>query len=221
MSDKQSKAKKTVSSAGCSEAAGLQSAGLDGFGSSYGMTGWAQAGAFIAPALDGHMLVGSPMGTKAAPPAGPGKGVLVIGMGRETHGDNGVGLYLMDCLARLDWPTSVTFVRGDACATAQPAGAAKVILLDAVEGPEAAGSLYQLDPEEMLSKASGGAPSGMGMALLLPKWVRSRMVIFGIQPRTRHQGSSLSTEVLTAMPILVTYLRGIILKAVGEVMQLN
>ncbi len=90
-----------------------------------------------------------------------------------------------------------------------------------MEGPDSPGSLYQLDPEEMLCRVSGGAPAGLEMAALLPPWVRSRMCIFGVQPRTRHAGTSLSPEVLGALPILVTYLRGVILRAAGQARQLN
>lgn len=192
--------------------------GADGSGSL--LAGWLGTTAFMSVGLGAKKNLPPAWDTKPLPSRG-GKGVLVIGMGRETSGDNGVGIYLMRCLSQLQWPQNVRFVMGSECLRDQASNYDRVILLDSVEGPDSPGSLYQLDPEEMLSKVSGGAPAGLEMAALLPPWVRSRMCIFGVQPRTRHAGTSLSPEVLGALPILVTYLRGVILRTASQVKQLN
>ncbi len=149
------------------------------------------------------------------------RGVLVVGMGDETRGDGGVGLHLMSCLSQMDWPKNVVFCAADETVPKRAEGFARVILLDALEGPACPGSLYQMDPEELVRQAVGGPDSGMGLLTMLPATVRRRVAVFGVHPRTLSWGSSLSEEVLGCMSVLLTYLRTQILRAAAELSRIN
>ncbi len=142
-------------------------------------------------------------------------------MGDETRGDGGVGIHLVTCLAQMDWPHDIQFCSADESVPERAGRFAKVILLDALEGPATPGSLYQLDPEDLLDRAVGGRDAGMGLLALLPTSVLKRVAVFGVHPRTSSWGAPLSHEVLASMSILLTYLRARILSAAGELALAN
>jgi len=144
------------------------------------------------------------------------RGVLVVGLGDEDRGDGAVGLHLLHCLAQLDWPASVVFCEADDSLPARAEGFARIILLEAIEGTEQPGSLYQADPKELLANSVGGAGSGLGLLTMLSPAVLERVSIFGVQPLNTNWGSALSTDVIAAMPALMSYLRMQILKAASE-----
>ena len=144
------------------------------------------------------------------------RGVLVVGLGDEDRGDGAVGLHLLHCLAQLDWPESVVFCEADESIPARAEGFARIILLEAIEGPEQPGSLYRADPKELLASAVGGPGSGLGLLTMLSPAVLERVSIFGVQPLNTSWGSELSADVIAAMPALISYLRARILKAASE-----
>lgn len=158
---------------------------------------------------------------KPMPPKQPTQGVLVVGMGDEDRGDGGVGLHLVRCLAQLDWPGSVVFRAVDESIPARAREFARVILLDAINGPEPPGSLYQADAEELLDQSIGGAGSGLCLLGMLPKDVLKRVAVFGVQPATTEWGSALSPEVIATMPAVVSYIRAYILQVAAELRRLN
>ena len=162
-------------------------------------------------------MVGKGSQYDAAPPSG----VLVVGMGDEDRGDGGVGLHLMSCLAQMDWPRSVVFCAADESVPERAPLFARVILLDALEGPASPGALYQVDPDQLLGGACDGPLEGLGLLSMLPEPVRKRVRVFGVHPATKTWGSPLSSEVIAAMSILLTYLRARILTAADEVSQVN
>ena len=142
-------------------------------------------------------------------------------MGDETRGDQGVGLWLMRCLARLDWPSSIVFCAADESVPRRAGRFARVILLEALEGPSAPGALYQFDPESLLAHCVGGAGSGMGLLTMLPAMVRKRVEVFGVHPRTVQWGAPLSREVMASLPLAVPYLRARILATARELIKVN
>jgi hydrogenase maturation protease len=149
------------------------------------------------------------------------EGVLVVGMGDEARGDGGVGVHLVNCLAQMDWPSGIHFCAADESVPQRAGQFARVILLDALEGPASPGSLYQLDPQDLADGAAGGPDSGMGLLTMLPESVRKRVAVFGVHPRTSSWGAPLSRDVLAALSMLLTYLRARILSAAGELTQAN
>ena len=148
------------------------------------------------------------------------RGVLVVGMGDETRGDGGVGVHLVNCLAQMDWPSDVHFSPADDTIPQRAGQFAKVILLDAMEGPAGPGSLYQLDPTDLVGGNDSG-DSRLGLLTMLSETVLKRVAVFGVHPRTSSWGSPLSQEVLGSMSMLLTYLRTRILSAAGELMDAN
>ena len=141
----------------------------------------------------------------------PSRGVLIVGMGDENRGDGGVGLHLMECLQQLDWPGDVAFCQAHASLPRQAEQFARVILLDAIEGPEEPGSLYQANPEDLL--ACAGPPGrATGLVGMLTPAVRKRLAIFAMHPRNLGWGSELSSEVVRAISLALPYLRSFILQ---------
>jgi hypothetical protein len=77
------------------------------------LAGWLGTTAFMSASLSGKKNLTPTWDSRPLQgQASGGKGVLVVGMGRETSGDNGVGIYLMRCLAQLNWPGNVRFANG-------------------------------------------------------------------------------------------------------------
>ena len=154
-------------------------------------------------------------------PSRPTRGVLVVGMGDEDRGDGGVGRHVVRLLAALDWPGSVVFCQADKTVVEKAERFSRVILVDAIDGPECPGSLYRADPEELLSRSVGGEGSGLGLLTMMPPTVRRRLAIFGIQPGNTDWGSSLSLEVVASLPLLVPFLRAYILESAAALMHVN
>ena len=152
---------------------------------------------------------------------GPGRGVLVVGLGDESRGDSGVGLHLVRWLAQMNWPAGVAFCQADETVPSKAERFARVVLVDAIEGCEAPGSLYHADPEELLACSAGGEGSGLGLLTMMPRTVRKRLTIFGVQPENTEFGSSLSRAVLASVPVLLPYLRTFILRASTELLHVN
>lgn len=174
-----------------------------------------------APTLDGIDVARSQDPEVIPAPLPPGRGVLVVGMGDEARGDGGVGLHLMRCLSQLDWPESVSFCEADETVPQRAQGFAQVILLDAMEGPDTPGSLYEADPEDVMARSVGGPESGLGLLGMLPRRMLKRVSIFGVHPATTTWGAALSLEVISCVPMLMPYLRAFILKAATKVGQVN
>ena len=156
----------------------------------------------------------------AAEQAIPAGGILVIGMGDEQRGDGGIGLHLMLCLQQMDWPANVTFSRADADIHRRAGHFQRVIVLDAIEGPGSPGSLYQADPEDLLT-SSAGVRSGAGLLPMLSPAIRRRLSVFGVQPGSTSWGSPLSAGVLASVPILLSYLRARILQVAADHQAVN
>lgn len=182
----------------------------------------AQAANGLCPALERMRLARSDSADAISAERGrPPRGVLVVGMGDQDRGDGGVGVHLIGWLAQLNWPESVVFCQADETVPNRAQDFARVILLDAIEGSESPGTLYEADPEELLARSVGGAGSGLGLLGMLPKTVLKRISIFGIQPATTTWGDTLSREVISCMPMVMPYLRAHILKAADEARAIN
>lgn len=81
--------------------------------------------------------------------------VLVVGVGNELLQDEGVGLHLVRALARESWPPYVRFVDGGTGGfdlVSHMEGAAHLVLLDALAGPGAPGTVHVFRPEDVLDR---------------------------------------------------------------------
>jgi len=168
------------------------------------------------PDLASRGIARSPDDERASRAPVPTRGVLVVGMGDADRGDDGIGVHLTGCLAAMGWPDSVEFCTAGADVPKRAEKFARVLLIEAIDGPELPGSLYQADPQELMDAAVGGNEGGLGLLSMLSGPVRRRLSVFGIQPRRRDYGSDISDELILAMPVLVSYLRARILQAAAE-----
>ena len=186
-----------------------------------GSKGPKESPASDAPSLEslGIAKAGSEQHTPAQPP--PAGGVLVVGMGDVARGDDGIGVHLTGCLAAMDWPNSVEFCTAGPDVPERAEKYARVVLLEAIDGPHAPGALYQADPDELLDSSVGGPEDGLGLLSMLSLPVRRRLSIYGIQPHRRDYGSDISDELILAMPSLVPYLRVRILEAAADTQLAN
>ena len=142
--------------------------------------------------------------------------VLIVGAGDEDRGDGGIGIHLMHCLAQMHWPEGVVFCRADESVPQRAEKFGRVIILESLEGPESPGSLYRADPEDLLRRSLGDEDNQVGLLSMISRSVRRRTAIFGVQPGTTRWGSQPSPEVIGALPLLLAYLRTVILSAAAE-----
>jgi hydrogenase maturation protease len=164
----------------------------------------------------------SPLAAEAAPAHRPPTGkVLVLGLGDEEYGDSGVGCHLTRCLADMDWPAGVMF---ELAANATPehlAGYEKIVLLQAMSGPNHPGSLYHADPEAMVALSPASQAAKMDLLRMIAPPVRKRLMVLGVHPRTTQRNSGLSEEILGAIPRLLPYLRNFILRCAQDISNTN
>jgi len=191
---------------------------------------WTAEGSFVPPTggsvPDPSATADLPEGPAASQPADapaeaattePASGsVLIVGAGDEARGDGGIGIHLMHCLAQMHWPEGVVFCRADESVPQRAEQFGRVIILDSLEGPESPGSLYRADPEELLRRSLGDEECRLGLLSMIPRSVRRRTAVFGVQPGTTSWGSQPSPEVIGALPLLLAYLRTVILSAAAE-----
>lgn len=146
-----------------------------------------------------------------------GKGLLVVGLGDERHGDVGIGAHLMRCLSQLTWPEGVEFCHVDDLSWEKVDGYSKVILLDALQGPEGPGSLYQADAEALVACSANKHVENLERFLSVGQ---RRLLVFGVQPSPA-RGSKLSGELVESLSGMLLYLRMYILRAAAEWTQVN
>lgn len=162
----------------------------------------------------------------AAPGAGaahgsPPRKVLVLGLGDEDFGDNGVGCHLARCLADMDWPAGVEFDLAGKTAPEHLAGYEKIVLLQALTGPNSPGSLYHADPEALVALATTSQAAKMDLLRMISPPLRQRLLVLGVHPRTTQRDSGLSEEILGAIPRLLPYLRNFILRCAKDISNTN
>lgn len=156
------------------------------------------------------------------PSRGPTVGkVLVLGLGDEDFGDNGVGCHLARCLADMDWPSGVEFDLAGKTTSDRLAGYEKIVLLQAMSGPNSPGSLYHADPEALVALATTSQALKMDMLRMISPPLRQRVLVLGVHPRTTRRDSGLSEEILGAIPKLLPYLRSFILRCARDISNTN
>jgi hydrogenase maturation protease len=164
----------------------------------------------------------APLPGAAAPAHSPALGkVLVLGLGDEDFGDNGVGCHLARCLAEMDWPAGVEFDLAGRATAERLAGYERIVLLQAMSGPNCPGSLYHADPEALLALSAGGQGAKMDLLRMLSPPLRQRVMVLGVHPRTTQRDSGLSEEILGAIPRLLPYLRSFILRCAKDISNTN
>jgi hydrogenase maturation protease len=147
--------------------------------------------------------------------------VLVLGLGDEAYGDSGVGCHLARCLADMDWPPGVRFELAANVLPEHLAGYEKIVLLQAMNGPNCPGSLYHADAEALVALASTSQAVRMDLLRMIAPPLRQRLMVLGVHPRTTQRDSGLSEEILVAIPRLLPYLRSFILRCAKDISETN
>jgi len=133
---------------------------------------------------------------------------LVIGIGNEVRGDDGVGLTVARKLQKMQLPgLTVAESQGDSPALLDRwQGAATVVLVDATASGAAPGTVHRFEaqagplPREVLRPTSTHA-LGLGEAVELARTLGQlppRLIIYGIEGATFGAGAALSQEALLA-----------------------
>ena len=145
-----------------------------------------------------------------------GADLVILGVGNLLMADDGVGVHAARELA-LDPPGGAGVVdAGTDYLSALPflEQARRVLVLDAVRGGAAPGTLHRLGPDEIAMRpASGGAhvTSVLEARRLLPPgapW--PDITVLGVEPAVVDYGLALSASVAAALPRLVAAARRII-----------
>lgn len=138
--------------------------------------------------------------------------ILVIGVGSQERGDDGVGLLVARAMGAKNLPnTTILEESGEGAALLEAwAGADAVILIDAVSSGAAPGTLHRFDARSeripaIFSRFSSHA-FGVAEAVELARTMNElppRIVVFGIEGKAFEMGIGLSPEVVTAARIAV------------------
>jgi hydrogenase maturation protease len=139
--------------------------------------------------------------------------ILVLGIGQSLRGDDGAGLEAVR-LWQATYPKTAQQV--NVLLSELPGlgmldlldGTEAAILVDAVHGSAAAGTLHRIAPEKLESFTTGSASAhGWGVAetlhlgrMLYPELDSYRITLIGIEAGTFELGAGLSPQVQAALP---------------------
>ncbi len=138
-------------------------------------------------------------------------GTVVLGLGSLIQSDDAVGVLALRLLEQGPGvPADVSFIEGGTKGLEllpYVAGAARLLVLDAVDVGAVPGSLVRIAGDELQSLPGSGSAHGLALADLM---LALRMlgaeppevVLLGIQPARTALGTSLSPDVETALPRL-------------------
>lgn len=142
--------------------------------------------------------------------------LVILGVGNLLMSDDGVGIHAVRQLAQ-DPPGGACVVDAGTdylSALAFLEGARRVLILDAVRGGAAPGTLHRLGPDDVAQRpANGGAhlTSVLEARRLLPPgapW--PELAVLGVEPAVVDYGMELSAPVAQALPRLASEARRII-----------
>lgn len=137
--------------------------------------------------------------------------VLIIGIGNELAGDDGVGVVAVRELRRQSLPAGVVVLEGGTALTrCVPliAVSRKVIWVDAVDAGGAPGTIYRLPETVFADSFAARSAHGLsiGAALAEARFLANQpeeAALFGMQPFSVQLGCGLSSGARVAVPSLV------------------
>lgn len=146
----------------------------------------------------------------------PGGRILIIGVGNEYRGDDGIGRWIVRQLRDRGRPdVEVLESEGDGAALLQSwAGYDTVVLIDAVSSGAEAGTIHRFDASEQplppafsppFSTHAFGVAEAVRMGAALNQLPR-RLLVIGIEGRRFEIGSGFTPEVLRAAQEVVRVL---------------
>ncbi len=142
----------------------------------------------------------------------PAPKTVVVGVGNTIRSDDGAGIHALKKLqkdSRL--PDGVTFIDGGTYGIdllAYLYDSSHLLLLDAVDVGEPAGTLVHMTQEQLTGLPCGGSVHQLGVADLLATLplvseTAREIVLLGVQPVSTDWGTELSAPVATALEELV------------------
>lgn len=138
---------------------------------------------------------------------------LVLGIGNLILCDEGVGCHAARALQQESLPPDVEVLEaGTAFLDALPAleKADRVIVIDAMHGGEAPGTVYRVPFDDCARPEVLGSLHGFDMSRVLYLTGRTDMpevVVFGVEPARIDWGMELTAEVAEALPMVIEAVR--------------
>ena len=139
------------------------------------------------------------------------KPILVVGVGNTLLKDEGVGMYVIDRLKALDLPEEIELIEGGVLGLdllEYMEDRKKVIIIDAVKGNKAPGTIYRLTRKDIedgqnlcLSLHDMDLPYVFNLADLLGQKINP--IIIGIEPKDMSIGLELTTEIEAQIPKVI------------------
>jgi hydrogenase maturation protease len=139
--------------------------------------------------------------------------VLVAGVGNELLSDDGVGIHAVRELQREPMPGVTVVDIGTAILHGLPflEEADRVLVIDAVRGGKAPGTIYRFEAREKLQGEAVHSIHALGLReaanLLLVGRPVPPITVLGVEPETFKPGLTLSESVQAALPRLVSLAR--------------
>jgi hydrogenase maturation protease len=142
----------------------------------------------------------------------PAQKIVVVGVGNTIHSDDGAGVHALERLQRDPRvPRDVTFIDGGTHGIELLAyihDFSRLLLLDAVDVGEQAGTLVRMDGGELRGLPCGASVHQLGVADLLATLplvsdMPREIVLLGTQPASTEWGTELSPPVEAALGPLV------------------
>jgi hydrogenase maturation protease len=138
--------------------------------------------------------------------------IVVLGVGNLLLSDEGVGVHVVHQMMKMTLPPGVAVIEGGVYGLALVdvvAKADRLIVIDAVRGGEAPGTIYRFGPEELSLRRDGYKMSvheiGILEVIRLARLVGQapQTTIIGVEPRSLETGMELSPELQAEVPRII------------------
>jgi hydrogenase maturation protease len=149
--------------------------------------------------------------SKGGDPISPKK-IVILGVGNLLLSDEGIGVHVADQLMKMDLPAEVSVIEGgtegfrliDIITEAD-----RLIVVDAVKGGGAPGSIYHFDMDEVPDSPSGfktsvhqiGILEVINLSGLIGK--KPYTTVIGVEPKSLDMGMELSPEIKDKVPRII------------------
>ncbi len=141
--------------------------------------------------------------------------VVILGVGNLLRGDDGIGVHAAQALAQDPPPGACVVDAGTDMLSALPhlAGAARALVIDAVQGGGRPGTLYRLAESDLAPGQASAAAHAVNLLaarrLLPPGTAWPAVTVLGVEPASLDYGMTLSPPVAAALPALLARAREI------------
>jgi hydrogenase maturation protease len=138
--------------------------------------------------------------------------IVVMGVGNLLLSDEGVGIHVVHQLMKMTLPPGVAVIEGGVYGLALVdvvAKARRLIVIDAVRGAEAPGTIYRFGPEELSMHSDSYTMSvheiGILEVIRLAGLVGQppQTTIIGVEPKSLEMGMELSPELREKVPRII------------------